>query len=461
VRLNDEGPLPYALGEYLKPLQYALWQEEKDTIRIAHNILNVMSGEHVLPRQPLKESFDQRAIYELLVDHFNESELRDLCFFLEIEYENLAGSTKLDKARELIAYCDRRDELSRLVAEMDKRRPRLGVSARVIHLSEPATVLRQTSETRTQEGATLVEPLPNFDPRLILEPPTGMVDLESPFYIERHADMQLNRQGRKGGTTTTIRAPRQMGKTSLLVRRVDYARQQGSDTIFLDFQMIDKTYLDDLDVFLFYIARLAATTLNLDPANVTTMWQSPLSPKDRLTLYFEDYVLRQAKGPVILAIDEADRLLESTFYQEFFGLIRAWDTRRGYNASWKKLSVIMVISTQPFLLIEDINQSPFNVGLRIELEDFNIKQIEELNRRHGSPISPGELAEAEAFLGGHPYLVRQALYTLVDQGMTWSDFVQTAADEAGPYSSHLRHYLWQLRDHPELIDSLKRILTGQ
>ena len=100
--------MPYALSEYLKPLQYALWREEKDTLKIAHSILNVMSGQHVLPRQTAEESFDQRVIHQLLVDHFNESELKDLCFQLQIDYENLAGSAKPDKARELIAYFDRR-----------------------------------------------------------------------------------------------------------------------------------------------------------------------------------------------------------------------------------------------------------------------------------------------------------------------------------------------------------------
>jgi hypothetical protein len=43
----------------------------------------------------------------LLVMHFNESELRDLCFDLGVDYESLPGHAKSDKARELLGYARR------------------------------------------------------------------------------------------------------------------------------------------------------------------------------------------------------------------------------------------------------------------------------------------------------------------------------------------------------------------
>ena len=49
---------------------------------------------------------------EILSDRFNESELRDLCFDLGISYENLPGSSKADRARELIVYCEQRERTS-------------------------------------------------------------------------------------------------------------------------------------------------------------------------------------------------------------------------------------------------------------------------------------------------------------------------------------------------------------
>lgn len=44
---------------------------------------------------------------QILTDTFNLSELRTLCFDMGIEFENLYGEGKADKARELVAFCVR------------------------------------------------------------------------------------------------------------------------------------------------------------------------------------------------------------------------------------------------------------------------------------------------------------------------------------------------------------------
>ena len=54
---------------------------------------------------------------------FNESELHDLCFRLDIEYENLNGQTKSDKARELVTFHDRRGLRNKLINQSRELRP--------------------------------------------------------------------------------------------------------------------------------------------------------------------------------------------------------------------------------------------------------------------------------------------------------------------------------------------------
>ncbi len=60
---------------------------------------------------------------EMLEAHFNESELRTLCFDLGVDYDNLLHATKADAARELVSYLERRDRLPELVAVGQKLRP--------------------------------------------------------------------------------------------------------------------------------------------------------------------------------------------------------------------------------------------------------------------------------------------------------------------------------------------------
>jgi hypothetical protein len=54
-------------------------------------------------------------IFEVLFSRFNESELRTLCFYLGVDYDNLGGVGGQDKARELVQYFERRGNLVAIV----------------------------------------------------------------------------------------------------------------------------------------------------------------------------------------------------------------------------------------------------------------------------------------------------------------------------------------------------------
>lgn len=54
---------------------------------------------------------------------FDASELRDLCFDLEIDYENIFGNKKSDKARELVKHMERRGQIILLYHQVRRVRP--------------------------------------------------------------------------------------------------------------------------------------------------------------------------------------------------------------------------------------------------------------------------------------------------------------------------------------------------
>jgi hypothetical protein len=283
-------------------------------------------------------------------------------------------------------------------------------------------------------------PRPYADPRFLdtLIEPSGGIKLRSTFYIERDGDTRLRRElASDQGTTTTIRAPRQTGKTSLLVRGIAQAQQDNRRAIVLDMQMVEARFLETLDAFLHYMATLIASRLRLDPALVEQAWQSPLGAPDRLTYFIEDHVFALDQ-PIVLAIDEADRLLAAPFRDTVFGLLRSWHNSRALNDAWDRLDILLVISTEPSLLIADQNQSPFNVGTKIVLEDLSLEQVAELNRRYRMPLEEAELPQLFDLLGGHPYLTSKALYTLVTDGGGWESFARVAPLSGGPFGDHLR-----------------------
>jgi hypothetical protein len=63
-------------------------------------------------------------------------------------------------------------------------------------------------------------------------------------------------------------------------------------------------------------------------------------------------------------------------------------------------------------------------------------------------------------IGGHPYLVRSALYRIASGDITLEEFLRTAPTEAGIYSSYLMGHLKTLEDYPELGKAMQKVVVA-
>ena len=72
---------------------------------------------------PTQKQIDRAALRDLLVNYFNEEELRTLSFELDVSYDDLGASGKMGRARELIMYCDRRCRIDELLSQCRRYRP--------------------------------------------------------------------------------------------------------------------------------------------------------------------------------------------------------------------------------------------------------------------------------------------------------------------------------------------------
>jgi hypothetical protein len=327
-----------------------------------------------------------------------------------------------------------------------------------IDIAHADIVIINDSQPLTAEKR-LAKPLPSYNPKPTLEIPLGAVRPNSPFYVERSADEEFHQQIFGAGTTTTIRASRQTGKTSLLMRGIQTARQEKHPVVYMDFQIIESKHRRALDSLLRHIAEEACYQLKLDPQEVKRIWKLSRATTYKFNEFLEEIVLPQVSCPLLLAIDEADQLLDTAYKDDFFGLVRSWNALSAYNLIWQNLNVALVISTHPYLLIEDVYLSPFNVAKSIELKDFNEDQVSDLNQRHGNPLQTEDIPALMNLLGGHPYLARQALYTLVAQKMTWADLTHVATNDQGPFGKHLRFYKDELAKTPKLVKVLRQVMN--
>lgn len=310
---------------------------------------------------------------------------------------------------------------------------------------------------QTLTSPTEPKPLPVAPPEL----PSGQVDLASPFYIERPPiEERCYETITQPGALIRIKAPRQMGKTSLMARILHHAEQQGSRTVALSLQLANQRVFANSDKFLQWFCAIVGLELGV-PDQLAKYWEMAEIAGSNISCraYFEQYLLPQLDRPLTLGLDEVDCIFP---YQEiaddFFGLLRALHEEAKRRDIWKKFRLIVVHSTEVYVPL-DMNKSPFNVGLPIELPEFTSQQVQDLARRHGLDWNAGEVEKLMALVGGHPYLLRLAMYAIARQDVTLDQVLQEAPTEAGLYSDHLRRHLWNLEKHPELMEAMREVAS--
>ena len=296
-----------------------------------------------------------------------------------------------------------------------------------------------------------------------LEFPNGTVPLNSPFYIERPPLEEICLQEiSQPGALLRIKAPIKMGKTSLLDRILS-VNEFDCYKVKLNLQQADSHILSDFSKLMRWAIANICFQLSLKNS-IDCYWDEDLGIKVNSTVYLEDYILKKLDKPLVLAIDRLHLVFEYTeVAKEFLPLLRFWYEEAKNSATWQKLRLIVVQSTESYVTL-NFNQSPFNVGLSVTLQGFDRPQTLELARRHQLTEQPGfkenDLEKLRHLVGGHPYLTRLAFYNLAKDNMTLLDLIKEAATETSIYINLLRHYLEILYKNSALASAFKQVITS-
>jgi hypothetical protein len=321
------------------------------------------------------------------------------------------------------------------------------------------SVLRQRFGERAGSNTN-----PASSPKADLEFPDGPVPFTSPYYIERQSlEQDAHDVILRPGALIHIKAPQRMGKTSWLIRLLHHARAQGARTVRLNLKQADSAVLTSLDKFLRWFCANLAHQLNLDPS-LDEYWDNDLGSKVSCTNYIQHYLLGAETSPLVIALDETSYLFEyPEITREFLPLLRFWHEEANNLETWQNLRLVVVYATDLYVPLS-IHQSPFNVGLALQVPEFSPAQVLDLAQRQGlawQSESSKDLTSLMTMLGGHPYLIRLALYYLSSERVTLSRLLQEAPTQAGLYSDHLQSYLVMLQQSPELADALQTVVTAE
>ncbi|MDJ0595761.1 MAG: AAA-like domain-containing protein [Pleurocapsa sp. MO_226.B13] len=262
------------------------------------------------------------------------------------------------------------------------------------------------------------------------------------------------------GSLIRIKALRQMGKTMLLDRVLAQVAKLGYRIAFLSFKLAERNHFTDLNKFLRWFCTMVARELQI-PSQLDDYWEDDAAgSKADCTTYFEEYLLPATDSPLVVSLDDLDLIFpHPEIYEDFFALLRFWHERAKSRQLWKQLRLIVVYSTEVYIPL-NINQSPFNVGVPIELLEFNQDQVKKFAQLHGLNWNEAQIKQLMAMVGGSPYLLKLAFaYLKNHRDISLSDFLRAAPTEAGIYSDHLRQHLLELRQDKILNLAFKKVVS--
>jgi AAA-like domain len=292
--------------------------------------------------------------------------------------------------------------------------------------------------------------------------------IESSFYVERPPVEAICKEHvLKRGGLIRIKAPRLMGKTSLINYTLAYAAEAELKTASWALTKLESNKMNNLEVFLYSFCEVVSEQLQIEN-RLDEFWDGELfSSNQNCSTYFEDYLLQQIKHGIVIALDDLDAIFEyPAVSADFLGLLRSWHEKSKDNSPWQKVRFVIAHSLEDYTGI-DINQSPFNVGVTIPLEEFNQEQIKELTIKHGMDREGLSLA-GQRFLntlwhwaGGHPYLTRIATF----YGARHPDQLDALLDaidaRKGIYGEYLNYLKTVVCQDATLVNAMREVVSAQ
>lgn len=342
-------------------------------------------------------------------------------------------------------------EVARQLAERAER----------VATAPPGNAAGNTADPAPAAANTTPRPEPASappSPTTALEIPEGPVRHDSAFYIHPADEARCCAELDKPGALIRIKSPKGFGKSSLAARLLVYASGKGYRTVSLNLERTDQKFFADPELFMQWFCAATGKALGLQ-VRTEEYWNKFQGANDNGNDFFEKYLLKPDDTPLVVAIDNFDRIFaHAAIEKDFCGLLRSWYEEARSNPLWERFRLVISHSMESYLQ-KDINQSPFNVGFPVELGELSPDQVSHLVELHGLSLRETEVDQLLALVGGHPYLVRKALYELAN-GLTFARFLEEAPTEAGVYGDHLRGILRAVEDHPDLKEALRMVVNS-